>query len=77
MSSLDSLGGSALGGTLYGIGVGPGDARYLTLRAAALVKAASRTPTPMPAARMTPMPGKRPAGTPAPAATGKGHLNHH
>ncbi len=39
MSSLDSLGGSALGGTLYGIGVGPGDARYLTLRAAALVKA--------------------------------------
>ena len=39
MTSLDLLGGSALGGTLYGIGVGPGDARYLTLRAAALVKA--------------------------------------
>jgi precorrin-2/cobalt-factor-2 C20-methyltransferase len=39
MTSLDTLGGSALGGTLYGIGVGPGDARYLTLRAAALVKA--------------------------------------
>lgn len=39
MTSLDALGGSALGGTLYGIGVGPGDARYLTLRAAALVKA--------------------------------------
>jgi precorrin-2/cobalt-factor-2 C20-methyltransferase len=39
MISLDMLGGSALGGTLYGIGVGPGDARYLTLRAAALVKA--------------------------------------
>ena len=39
MTSLDALGGSALGGTLYGIGVGPGDARYLTLRAAALVNA--------------------------------------
>ena len=39
MISLDMLGGSALGGTLYGIGVGPGDARYLTLRSAALVKA--------------------------------------
>lgn len=38
MSSLDVLGGSARGGTLYGIGVGPGDARYLTLRAAALVQ---------------------------------------
>lgn len=39
MSSLDLLGGSAQGGTLYGIGVGPGDARYMTLRAAALVQA--------------------------------------
>lgn len=39
MTSLDTLGGSARGGTLYGIGVGPGDARYLTLRAAALVQA--------------------------------------
>jgi len=39
MTSLDTLGGSACGGTLYGIGVGPGDARYLTLRAAALVQA--------------------------------------
>ena len=38
MSSLDVLGGSARSGTLYGIGVGPGDARYLTLRAAALVQ---------------------------------------
>ena len=31
------LAGTALAGTLYGIGVGPGDVRYLTLRAAALV----------------------------------------
>ncbi|HTR86131.1 MAG TPA: precorrin-2 C(20)-methyltransferase [Reyranella sp.] len=39
MISLDLLGGEARGGTLYGIGVGPGDVRYLTLRAAGLVKA--------------------------------------
>jgi len=39
MISLDFLGGEARGGTLYGIGVGPGDVRYLTLRAAGLVKA--------------------------------------
>ena len=39
MTNLDALAGTALGGTLYGIGVGPGDVRYLTLRAAALVGA--------------------------------------
>jgi len=39
MSVLDSLAGTAAAGTLYGIGVGPGDARYLTLRAAGLVQA--------------------------------------
>ena len=38
MSLLDSLAGTATAGTLYGIGVGPGDARYLTLRAAGLVQ---------------------------------------
>jgi precorrin-2/cobalt-factor-2 C20-methyltransferase len=37
MISLDTLGGTARPGTLYGIGVGPGDVRYMTLRAAALV----------------------------------------
>ena len=39
MTSLDSLAGTANAGTLYGIGVGPGDVRYLTLRAAGLVRA--------------------------------------
>ena len=39
MISLDTLAGDAQGGTLYGIGVGPGDVRYLTLRAAGLVRA--------------------------------------
>jgi precorrin-2/cobalt-factor-2 C20-methyltransferase len=39
MTSLDTLAGTACGGTLYGIGVGPGDVRYLTLRAAGLVRA--------------------------------------
>jgi len=38
MTSLDSLAGTANAGTLYGIGVGPGDVRYLTLRAAGLVR---------------------------------------
>ncbi|MCX7364040.1 MAG: precorrin-2 C(20)-methyltransferase [Alphaproteobacteria bacterium] len=38
MISLDALAGTASGGTLYGIGVGPGDVRYLTLRAAGLVR---------------------------------------
>src|SRR5579885_2163590 len=39
MTSLEALAGSAHSGTLYGIGVGPGDVRYLTLRAAGLVRA--------------------------------------
>ena len=39
MTALDTLAGGATGGTLYGIGVGPGDVRYLTLRAAGLVRA--------------------------------------
>ena len=38
MTSLDELAGTARAGTLYGIGVGPGDVRYLTLRAAGLVR---------------------------------------
>ena len=37
MISLEALGGLARPGVLYGIGVGPGDARYMTLRAASLV----------------------------------------
>jgi precorrin-2/cobalt-factor-2 C20-methyltransferase len=37
MSALETLAGKAEPGTLYGIGVGPGDARYMTLRAAGLV----------------------------------------
>jgi len=39
MSVLDEIAGAAKHGTLYGIGVGPGDIRYLTLRAAGLVGA--------------------------------------
>ncbi len=39
MTSLDTLAGTARDGTLYGVGVGPGDVRYLTLRAAGLVRA--------------------------------------
>ena len=39
MTTLEPIGGTAAAGTLYGIGVGPGDVRYLTLRAAALVAA--------------------------------------
>jgi precorrin-2/cobalt-factor-2 C20-methyltransferase len=39
MSALETLAGGVARGTLYGIGVGPGDVRYLTLRAAALVQA--------------------------------------
>lgn len=38
MTSLDALAGTASAGTLYGIGVGPGNVRYLTLRAAGLVR---------------------------------------
>ena len=38
MTDLDAIAGTARAGTLYGIGVGPGDVRYLTLRAAALVR---------------------------------------
>lgn len=38
MMRLEDIGGGAQGGTLYGIGVGPGDVRYLTLRAANLVR---------------------------------------
>lgn len=38
MSLLDFLAGSATPGTLYGIGVGPGDVRLLTLRAVGLVR---------------------------------------
>src|SRR3979409_968751 len=38
MNGFDAIGGTASAGTLYGIGVGPGDVRYLTLRAAALVR---------------------------------------
>ena len=38
MMSLEEIGGSAKPGTLYGIGVGPGDVRYLTLRAASLIR---------------------------------------
>src|ERR1700675_2881542 len=38
MTAFDAIAGTACGGTLYGVGVGPGDVRYLTLRAAALVR---------------------------------------
>jgi precorrin-2/cobalt-factor-2 C20-methyltransferase len=38
MMDLDAIGGAVAKGTLYGIGVGPGDVSYLTLRAAALVR---------------------------------------
>jgi precorrin-2/cobalt-factor-2 C20-methyltransferase len=38
MTGFDAIAGTATSGTLYGIGVGPGDVRYLTLRAAGLVR---------------------------------------
>ncbi|MGJ4949068.1 precorrin-2 C(20)-methyltransferase [Bradyrhizobium sp. HKCCYLS20291] len=38
MSLLDTIAGAAEPATLYGIGVGPGDIRYLTLRAAGLIR---------------------------------------
>lgn len=40
MSVFEDIAGRATPGTLYGIGVGPGDIRLLTLRAAALVRTA-------------------------------------
>ena len=39
MSALDAIMGAAERGTLYGIGVGPGDASLMTLRAAGLIRA--------------------------------------
>ena len=39
MSALETIMGAAKGGTLYGIGVGPGDASLMTLRAAGLIRA--------------------------------------
>lgn len=38
MTALDDIAGKAKAGTLYGIGVGPGDVRYVTLRAVGLVR---------------------------------------
>ncbi len=38
MMDLGAIAGTACAGTLYGIGVGPGDISYLTLRAAVLVR---------------------------------------
>ena len=38
MITLDAIAGTATPGTLYGIGVGPGDVRYLSLRAAGLIR---------------------------------------
>lgn len=38
MTTLDDIAGTAEDGTLYGIGVGPGDVRYMTLRAVGLVR---------------------------------------
>ena len=38
MSTLNTIAGEAKRGTLYGIGVGPGDVRYMTLRAVGLVR---------------------------------------
>src|ERR1700733_15611055 len=38
MMDLGAITGTPRGGTLYGIGVGPGDISYLTLRAASLVR---------------------------------------
>ncbi|MEH2469869.1 precorrin-2/cobalt-factor-2 C20-methyltransferase [Nitrobacteraceae bacterium AZCC 2161] len=38
MTAIEILAGRASAGTLYGIGVGPGDIRYMTLRAAGLVQ---------------------------------------
>jgi precorrin-2/cobalt-factor-2 C20-methyltransferase len=38
MTALEAIAGAAHPGTLYGIGVGPGDVRYVTLRAAGLIR---------------------------------------
>jgi hypothetical protein len=38
MTTLEAIAGGAKSGTLYGIGVGPGDVRYMTLRAVGLVR---------------------------------------
>jgi precorrin-2/cobalt-factor-2 C20-methyltransferase len=38
MITLEAIAGEAQSGTLYGIGVGPGDVRYMTLRAVGLVR---------------------------------------
>jgi precorrin-2/cobalt-factor-2 C20-methyltransferase len=38
MTCLSTIAGSVSTGTLYGVGVGPGDVRYVTLRAAALIQ---------------------------------------
>jgi precorrin-2/cobalt-factor-2 C20-methyltransferase len=38
MSALETIAGTATPGTLYGVGVGPGDVRYVTLRAAGIIQ---------------------------------------
>ena len=38
MTTIEDIAGTAKAGTLYGIGVGPGDVRYMTLRAAGIVR---------------------------------------
>ena len=38
MTCLSSFAGTVSAGTLYGVGVGPGDLRYLTLRAASVIQ---------------------------------------
>ena len=38
MTMIDAIAGVAKRGTLYGIGVGPGDVRYLTLRAVGVLR---------------------------------------
>lgn len=38
MTSLSTIAGTVTAGTLYGVGVGPGDVRYLTLRAAGVIQ---------------------------------------
>jgi precorrin-2/cobalt-factor-2 C20-methyltransferase len=38
MTPLSAIAGTVSAGTLYGVGVGPGDVRYVTLRAAAVIQ---------------------------------------